>query len=216
LGLRSERIFELDACNQFLNGAGLPFTPPGSTTAGTVIVYLSRPMALQDMRMSLQNMQDVLKATEADDWPAAERQFPTRYFKTLEAHPITHLFGRMMGASLDRAAHVSYSGAARSRLAVLALAIHLYAVDHDGKLPASLDELTPRYLPAVPVDPLSGQPLHYIPGGNAPCVYSVGDDGVDDHGTPAERKLGMSKYGAKGDIVVALTRQARPAPATQP
>jgi hypothetical protein len=217
LAWQSERIFQLDAGYQFLDGGLVPFAGgPGAPTGGvgTLFAYLNKPLTLQDMRLATQNIQDVMKATEADDWPAAQRFFPTRFNQTMDAHPMTHIFGRIMSPALDRAAHASYRGVADRRLAAAALAIRLYAVDHDGQLPATLDQLVPKYLPAVPIDPLSGEPLHYTPSGNAPCVYSLGDDGVDDHGTPADRKLGMSKYGPKGDIVVVLKRQPRPAPAT--
>lgn len=69
------------------------------------------------------------------------------------------------------------------RLCATALAVRLYRLDHDGKLPASLSELVPKYLPAVPVDPYRcpPAPLNYAPGPE-PRLYSVGENGADDHG----------------------------------
>jgi len=42
----------------------------------------------------------------------------------------------------------------------------------------------PTYLETVPTDPFTGDPLRYklIEGGCA--IYSVGEDGADDGGTP--------------------------------
>ena len=49
-------------------------------------------------------------------------------------------------------------------MAAVALAIRLYRADHGGAWPASLGELVPAYLPAIPIDPLAsnGSPLHYV------------------------------------------------------
>jgi hypothetical protein len=42
------------------------------------------------------------------------------------------------------------------------LAVAQYRLQHDGQLPASLDELVPELLAAVPVEPQSGQPFELI------------------------------------------------------
>lgn len=52
-----------------------------------------------------------------------------------------------------------------------------------GRLPTSLDELVPTYLPSVPEDRFDGNPLRY--SAESKTVYSVGDDFTDD-GPPAE------------------------------
>jgi hypothetical protein len=53
----------------------------------------------------------------------------------------------------------------------------------NGKLPATLDELVPRFLDHVPLDVCNGQPLIYHPAGDRDFVlYSVGWNGKDDGG----------------------------------
>jgi hypothetical protein len=95
------------------------------------------------------------------------------------------------------------------RLAAVALAVRLLAVDHQGQLPATLDGLVPTYLVAVPDDPFSGRPFRYIRDAKRPIVYSVGNDGIDDGGIEEDRRLGRTQYGFKGDIVVNLKLQPR-------
>jgi hypothetical protein len=56
---------------------------------------------------------------------------------------------------------------------------------HHGRYPATLNELPPLLLPTVPVDRITGEPLHYKLVAGKPLVYSVGADRVDDGGTPA-------------------------------
>ena len=70
-------------------------------------------------------------------------------------------------------------------LAVTALALQLFKSDHDRQLPESLEQLTPKYLPAVPSDPFrpDAGPLGYLPGRKPPALYSVGLNMTDEHGS---------------------------------
>ena len=55
----------------------------------------------------------------------------------------------------------------------------------EGRYPDSLSELQPGYLPEIPVDLITGQPLVYRLGPDQrPVVYSPGSDLKDDKGTP--------------------------------
>jgi hypothetical protein len=72
-------------------------------------------------------------------------------------------------------------GYAYSRLARTALAVERFRLAH-GRLPESLGELVPEFLPVVPADPFDGQPLRYRVLSKGYMVYSVGDDGHDDGG----------------------------------
>ena len=67
--------------------------------------------------------------------------------------------------------------------AAIALALRLYADDHDGQYPADLQSLVPRYLSSIPSDSFGapGAPLKYLPG-TRPAIYSVSYDGIDSHG----------------------------------
>lgn len=65
--------------------------------------------------------------------------------------------------------------------AYLGLALELYHREHK-KWPDSLAELSPQYLPTLPLDPITGKPLQYKVVKDRPLVYSVGVDGDDDGG----------------------------------
>lgn len=52
--------------------------------------------------------------------------------------------------------------------------------------PEQLSDLVPAYLPAVPVDPYSGQSLRYRHFPDGVAVYSVGRNGTDDGGVQLE------------------------------
>ncbi|MGQ9649354.1 MAG: hypothetical protein ACUVXJ_04525 [Phycisphaerae bacterium] len=71
---------------------------------------------------------------------------------------------------------------------ITVLAVAAYRNDH-GRFPESLDELVPRYLEAVPMDPFTSQPLRYrLDTEEGYRLYSVGEDGKDDGGV--ERDAG--------------------------
>lgn len=75
-------------------------------------------------------------------------------------------------------------------LVVLALELHHRRT---GEYPARLDDLVPTLLASVPRDPITGEPLRYIPPageGMLPRLYSVGVDGHDDAGTPPATRGG--------------------------
>ncbi len=63
------------------------------------------------------------------------------------------------------------------------LGLALYKVDH-GVVPASLDKIVPDYMPALPTDPYSKQPLHY--NAKDKLLYSVGEKKQDLGGSSGE------------------------------
>ena len=75
--------------------------------------------------------------------------------------------------------------------------LELYHREH-GKWPESFGELSPKYLPSLPADPITGKPLHYKIVNDRPIVYSVGIDGDDDGGRLAKNKDGEITSGLCG------------------
>jgi len=72
--------------------------------------------------------------------------------------------------------------------------------------PTSLEALVPTYLPAVPIDvfAVTRQPMGYVrsmvvDGIETPVVYSVGADGVDQHGSgkPVSRNASRISSGSR-------------------
>jgi hypothetical protein len=63
----------------------------------------------------------------------------------------------------------------------VAFALAAYQRDN-GRYPAKLDELAPKYLAAVPDDLFAGKPLVYRPTENGYLLYSVGINGKDEGG----------------------------------
>ena len=64
---------------------------------------------------------------------------------------------------------------ARIRVTLVSLAIRRARLD-GMTLPASLQELVPKYLPAIPTDPFTGEPLKYSVDETGCKIYAVGAD----------------------------------------
>jgi hypothetical protein len=85
-------------------------------------------------------------------------------------------------SALDNVVSREARSLANLRLAVTGLALEQFRAAHNRRYPASLSELAPNYLDAVPEDPFDGQPLRYRTEGAGYVLYSIGPDLKDDGG----------------------------------
>jgi hypothetical protein len=84
----------------------------------------------------------------------------------------------------ERAFQSAVQNETMRQLTITAIALKRYELGHH-RLPSDLAELVPEFLSAVPIDPMSGQPLRYHLNADGSFVlYSVGEDGHDDGGNP--------------------------------
>ncbi|MGQ9649344.1 MAG: hypothetical protein ACUVXJ_04475 [Phycisphaerae bacterium] len=93
--------------------------------------------------------------------------------------PRLYLATKMMVPSLQRSVILDQNRMASVRAARTGLAIERFRLDHD-RFPERLEELVPRYMPALLVDPFDDKPLRYRVTDDAVIIYSIGEDGVDD------------------------------------
>jgi hypothetical protein len=98
---------------------------------------------------------------------------PTRYL---------YLLSLIGTPDFSKAGRTTARAETQRRLAVAAVALKRYELRH-GQAAPNLDALTPEFLPAVPLDCMSGEPLRYrINGDGTITLYSVGEDGKDNGG----------------------------------
>jgi hypothetical protein len=82
---------------------------------------------------------------------------------------------------MDNVAEADLWIRARLDLAATALALERCRLA-TGKVPEQLQELVPRYLERVPIDPFDSQPIRYRRTARGYHLYSVGTDGQDNGG----------------------------------
>jgi len=104
--------------------------------------------------------------------------------RAIESEPFgkyRYLYVNLMLPAYDalRAAAVKLDGTRDG--ALIGIALELYHREHNA-WPKTLQELSPRWLPELPVDRITGKPLGYTIVDDRPLVYSMGADGDDDGG----------------------------------
>jgi hypothetical protein len=101
-----------------------------------------------------------------------------REIRQLAAH--SHLL------RLTLPAMTKFNESNRRKLAQMRCLMTMLAVERyrsaKGDWPAKLEELTPKLLKKVPLDPFDGKPLRYLRVADGVIVYSVGPDEIDNGG----------------------------------
>lgn len=186
--LRGERVMQTDTA-RLLADRKLDFNTVSGIVPGGGGVFgwppMPRGLVLTDALLMAERTSDVLTTFDkSPDFPTYNARLPP-VPAALRTQSFFHAAAALLMPSYDRCVLQHYRGMTDQRLAAVALALRLYAVDHDGKYPPALDDLVPKYLPAIPKDPFAagGKPLLYDASEPAaPAVYSVGDNGKDDGG----------------------------------
>lgn len=95
------------------------------------------------------------------------------------------------------------------RTSATSVAVERYRRAHAGTAPASLDQVVPALLPAVPTDPFSGQPLKYSVQPDRYVVYSLGPNAIDDGGSTISppKPVGAARPEPPKDIGVRVKLQ---------
>lgn len=210
LGLYGDRVSGLIA---FEN----PSTAGAGNTPGVVykIVVRDDPLALLEMTREL------LDAVR-DDWPAPLERTVQYKDASQERTSATPPWGSgqwekpsSIGGAARKVIERAACETARLRAAAVGIAA-LRFYKSQGRWPQSLDELAPRWIDALPVDPCTGKPLLIKVDGKSFVVYSVGIDGQDGGGveTP-EMDRGVKFRKGKPDVVFRM-RTSRKNPDSAP
>jgi hypothetical protein len=205
--MRGERACEIEGLD-FLRRHGSDLSNYFDTENGSSAS--TAPLHLVPNAMFYQNMLRISRFFEDFTLPAvderAHRVSPDisangqRSIEKMHQGPYTFL-ARLLLPALGNAARKSavmqtYLDASR-----VACALERYRLA-EGKLPASLDVLSPRFIAAIPGDVIDGKPLRYRLDSNGGYVlYSIGWNQTDDGGVPAWSKDKKSVDSGQGDWV---------------
>lgn len=164
-------------------------------------------------------MRDALKATNWEQMrglPGVTNQipfvspYPSRLQSMIGGPPAGTTFARTGNGFLARTAMIE----AQRRLLITALALERHHRRY-GSYPATLADLTPDFLQAVPDDFMDGQPLRYrLTNDGHFVLYSVGADCVDDGGKIPVRASGRTMRGLGGGLAMMDGDIVWPRPAT--
>ncbi len=88
---------------------------------------------------------------------------------------------RLVMPAMDKFIDASQRKLAQVRCLKTVLAMERYRLER-GAWPDKLEDLAPKWLTKVPLDPYDGKPLRYVRVAEGVIVYSVGPDGTDNGG----------------------------------
>ena len=127
-------------------------------------------------------------------WELTEGSEFQEAFRHIEERPLRYAPIHLMFPEID-SLRMSLERTEGAREGVyIGVALELYRREH-GNWPETLDQLTPKYLPEVPVDRINGGPLGYRIVDGKPLVYSLGVDRDDDQGRlPANWESTLRRY----------------------
>lgn len=130
----------------------------------------------------MRDAETMLSAASAPSWESCQAILAGAPAPTSKTdHPVAEL----LAPPWRRLPEWEFRSRGERRTAALFLAIRLYALDHDDRLPPSLDALTPAYLKFLPPDPFASDGSTFRYRSTAPAVlYSVARNGKDDGGDP--------------------------------
>lgn len=121
------------------------------------------------------------------DWHPFEAEFSSRDQVTRIREPILNISASLKFVQVRAEHFLGHRDGV-----VTGIALELYRRKY-GEYPASLEVLVPQYLPRVPADRITGQPVKYRIVSGKPVIYSVGADRDDDGGKPPPGKNGWMK-----------------------
>ena len=218
--LRTLRVLFWDTAKSVAAGRRDLLARPGGPSAiggGWIGSYGAKPLMMWDARVLVRYATAVTNAARSsEDWPAFLAAAPPEP-AVLFAYPRLHFLAVSLLPDVRWYLRGHYRAATETRLAAIALAAGWYAAEHDGKLPAKLDDLKPAYLPYLPHDPMApgGKQLRLArsEATGKTVIYSVGDDALDDGGSTVTAAGAKAGPWERRDFVVRLSR---PAPTTAP
>ena len=133
-----------------------------------------------DLHAFLDNMAEFVAASKLP-WPQALRKADLLEAQRRRSMALFQPYAMIAAHSTHEEFFATATAEALNRATDAALGVARYRLKH-GKTPTELGLMVPMFLPEVPKDPFTGEPLRYRVEKDGFVVYSVGKDGVDDGG----------------------------------
>lgn len=174
---------------------------PGMAMANTAQTRLFRMSGLFE-RNILRSIESIQKLMAVDELPVGQR-LPRAQAIEQELDDLSFLYflTKIGTPSLSKVYKINLRVRSGIDSMITGLAIERYRLA-EKKLPETLEDLVPAYLPEVYIDPFDGRPLKYRQDDPGYRVWSVGEDGIDNGGQERDSNDGQKPY----DKVVRIYR----------
>jgi hypothetical protein len=181
--LRGERGSQLNFWEHVYIGAiDADGSPASSGAIGTYQWLFLRPQIrdLQaDLVEALTEAVEITKQDSATQWPTWKAW--CEEYGQMRERSMAQAMVSLLASSIQRVVQANYRNQARLHTARVALAAERYRLAN-GKWPETLEQLTPRFLTEVPLDPFAPGRLRLRRTEEGLVIYSVGPNEQDDGG----------------------------------
>jgi hypothetical protein len=184
-GLRMDQALIGERCcllDESVMGQNLGFGSTPFRWVGFWDTNLVRSMEFIDQLMVITKME------ARDRW--AEYQ---RINNEVDQLSILFYMTKMLMQSISRIGMLELRSIAQLDCARAGLGVERYWLA-EGRLPETLEQLVPKFIEAVPIDPFDGKPLRYKRLEKGYTIYSVGEDGEDNGGIPKSKVQKDEKF----------------------
>lgn len=204
-----ERVIFLDTM-QWLRQGGSPAMLTGGGSSPLKAWSYVPILSAVDTAAGLRICNEMIEAIDEPDADSIQRVTTVR---SKTANPPKYaVISRMMLPGLERATVLWVRGVAANRAMRAALACERHRLAR-GEWPGDLEALVPEYLETVPLDPFDGQAIRYKQIPEGVCVWSVGEDMVDNGGDVMRLEIPTAKRRATDFGWVLLNPDLRGLPA---
>jgi len=141
-------------------------------------------MTNEDFGTGIARQQARLEALQIKDIPDDIVSLTSSFFRQRGLHfLLSDSLGTLAGATKRL-----LRGEVCRQTSMAAIALQRFKLAH-GNYPRQLAELVPDFVASAPCDPVDGKPLRYrLETGGTFLLYSIGENGRDDGGNPANPK----------------------------
>jgi hypothetical protein len=187
-GVRGERATYFDLLDKLATGEIKQGDLGGDnadflqTLKDRALGIVSQPFYRHNQALGLRLLTEVVELAKRTTWEQPELldRWNDTLFETCKGKRQNGMVSLMMPA-FDSAALACYRNACYLRCTAVAAACERYRQDA-GQWPDTIDALVPRYLAELPLDPYTGQQLHFKRNPDGVVVYGLGLDRHDDAG----------------------------------
>lgn len=174
----------------------------GQDVVGTLIRCMPRGWIRQNQVVHYRYLHDLVGDLAAAKSHADLGVPGHRLEQYIKRNSLFTLIASMLAPATDNVSVKAFETEAWRRQALVGLALERYRLA-EGRYPGALTALAPKYLPAVPDDPMDGKPLRYALQADGDYrLFSVGRDHGDNGGRrPEKRARNAADRGEPSDLV---------------
>jgi hypothetical protein len=142
--------------------------------------YAAPPLAAGNRATMLRHMTEMTQLAQLPRGQRRQRVAEVEADLRSKKGDRKYIFYTLLSPAISRVFDVRDRQLASIRCARTALAAEQFRVTHKGRWPQTIEQLVPNFLPEVPIDPFTDDPLEMEEHDGVLIISSVGSDGLAD------------------------------------